>query len=59
MAWKVDDTTTIHHLNDRYNNEVADLTTCDDYDWVFECPEYHRIWNRYWWARRALAEKHK
>ena len=56
MAWPVNDATTVEQLNDRHDKEAAAQWQCADYDWQAECPEYHRVWRRYWQARRELAE---
>jgi hypothetical protein len=58
MAWHVDDNTTVAQLDERYRNAVAGLWQCADieYDWLVDCPEYHRVWRRYWQARRELAD---
>jgi hypothetical protein len=57
MAWRVDESTTAEALDGRFRSEVAALDRCTDYDWLAECPQYHRIWRRYWDARRALADR--
>lgn len=58
MAWQVDKTTTIQDLDARFESEVANLWQCDEFFvHIMECPEYHVIWNRYWQARRELANR--
>lgn len=61
MQWEVNDQTTVQNLNNRYHEEVANLWQCAemDYDWLVDCPEYHRVWRRYWDARRELASRGK
>ena len=71
MAWPVDQSTTVESLDKRYREEVANLATspnCEVGDplpggtyisSVAECYEFHRVWRRYWAARRAIAELHQ
>ena len=63
--------TTVAELDRRFADETApqpatddgvDVTYasplmfgCDPLQGVAECPEYHRVWRRYWQARRELA----
>lgn len=62
MAWKVDRSTTVESLDRRYRDEVGALIAADgclaDHELpsLMECADYHIIWNRYWWARRSIAE---
>lgn len=71
MAWEVDCRgSTVAELDQRYTEEVAaleDSGSCEVGDplpggtyvaSVAECAEYHRIWRRYWAARRELGECH-
>lgn len=69
MAWPVDSSTTVADLDARYAAELADLErsrSCLVGDpapgggyvsSVTDCAEYHRIWRRYWAARREVENR--
>lgn len=70
LAWQVDRSTTVSDLDKRYADELAALegsTECEVGDQqaggyvssVTDCYQYHRIWRRYWRARREIAELHQ
>lgn len=65
MRWSVScGTTTRAELDERYQREAraAELdiealgAVCGGRQMsnVMECPEYHAVWRRYWWAVRDL-----
>jgi len=67
LAWRVDcESTTVAQLDARYRQEVSDVygsQGCEVGDplpgggyvsSVTECVQYHRVWRRYWAARRDL-----